>query len=196
VQSQRGFLVSFSLAVLALALSCGGSSSSELFTGADSGADQAAPPEGAPQPEASSVDAPRDAVGSTGDSGGHVRDAAPADGQVPAYSVPCGTSAACEAPGQFCCLSGLPSNPAYACVSDSTSCLGLEDAKVSCTSSTQCPGGQVCCGHVLPPAVVSCQSTCNAANDYLFCDPSAPTDCPPGHKCVPSTRIVGYDRCN
>jgi hypothetical protein len=166
-----------------------------------SGPDAAAPEDSASQPDVRAVDAPIDVAKPVVDSGGHVRDAAPQDGAEvdappPGYSVSCGTGATCDAPGQYCCLSGLPGNPTYACESDPTTCGGLQDAQVHCSSSAQCPGGQVCCGHVLPPAVVMCQATCNAANDYVFCDPSAPTDCPQGHKCVQSTRIVGYDRCN
>jgi hypothetical protein len=204
VQPLRGFLVSCSIVpVLALAMSCGGSQSSTLFTGPDAGFDQEAPedstsPSDAPGERA--VDAPNDVVTPVADSAGPTRDAAPLDGSEvgppPSYSVACGTTTTCEAPGQFCCLSGLPAAPTYACDSDSTSCGGVADAKIYCSSSTQCPGGQVCCGHVLAPAVVTCQPTCSAANDYIFCDPSAPGDCPQGHKCIASTRIVGYDRCN
>jgi hypothetical protein len=188
---------------VAVTISCGGGSSSDVFMGSDAGADQAASPQdGASEPDAAAgVDARDDAVTKVPDSGGHPRDAAPSDGsevdsQAPSYSVSCGMTTTCEAPGQFCCLSGLPATPTYACDSDSTSCGGLTDAQIHCTSSAQCAAGQVCCGHVLSPAVVSCQPTCNGPNDYVFCDPSAPNDCPQGHKCMPSTRIVGYDRCN
>jgi hypothetical protein len=201
VQLVRGFLGSFSCVLgAALALSCGGSQSSTLFMGPDAAADDGGPPDSASPPDARAVDAPSDVITPIADSAGPARDATPLDGsdvdaRVPPYSVACGTTT-CEAPGQFCCLSGLPATATYACESDSTSCGGNADAKIYCTSSTQCATGQVCCGHVLPPAVVTCQPTCTAANDYVFCDPSAPTDCPQGHKCVPSTRIVGYDRCN
>jgi hypothetical protein len=201
VQSLRGFLVSFPLVpVLGLALSCGGSQPSTLFAGPDA-AMEAGPQDSASQPDVHAVDAPNDVLTPIADSAGPTGDAAPldgsdVDGQPPGYSVACGTTTTCEAPGQFCCLSGLPGNPTYACDGDSTSCGGLGDAKVYCTSTTQCPGSQVCCGHVLPPAVVTCQPTCTAANDYVFCDPTVPSDCPPGHKCVASTRIVGYNRCN
>jgi hypothetical protein len=189
------------LVPIALAISCGGGSQSAVFTGSDAAADEAAtPPEdGATEPDAtgSGGDAPDDVVTKIPDSGGNTGDAAPGvDGAVPSYSVSCGMTATCEAPGQFCCLSGLPTTPTYACESDSTGCGGTTDAQIHCTSSAQCPGAEVCCGHVLSPAVVSCQPTCNGANDYVFCDPSAPNDCPQGHKCMASTRIVGYDRCN
>jgi hypothetical protein len=201
VRPLRAFLASFSpVLVLTLAVSCGGSQSM-LFTGADAGDDQGAPPDSASQPDVSGLDARHDAITPVADSASPTRDAAPldsseVDGPPPSYSITCGTMTTCDAPGQFCCLSGLPATPTYACDGDSTSCGGIADAKIYCTSSTQCPGGQVCCGHVLPPAVVTCQPTCAAANDYVFCDPSAPSDCPQGHKCIASTRIVGYDRCN
>jgi hypothetical protein len=192
---------------VAVAISCGGGSPSAVFMGTDAGADEAASPQdGASEPDATGVDAPDDVVTKVPDSGGHPGDAAPGDAApgdgsgvdvgVPSYSVSCGMTTTCEAPGQFCCLSGLPTTPTYACESDSTSCGGLADAQIYCTSSAQCAAGQLCCGHVLSPAVVTCQSTCNGPNDYVFCDPSAPNDCPQGHKCVASTRIVGYDRCN
>jgi hypothetical protein len=201
VQYLRGLLVLFPLAVT---ISCGGGSPSAVFSGSDAGADQAAPPQDdASEPDAtgSGVDGPDDVVTKVPDSGGHPGDAAPGDGsgadtEAPSYSVSCGMTTTCEAPAQFCCLSGLPATPTCACESDSTSCGGVADAQIYCTSSAQCAAGQVCCGHVLSPAVLSCQPTCNGANDYVFCDPSAPNDCPQGHKCVASTRIVGYDRCN
>jgi len=208
----RRVLVSFaSMAFPAVALtasSCGGAAPSSLRSGSvDSGfeaEDEDASIVDAAAPEADTAVA--DTALGGGDAlqqDGPVEDALPtpdsfaADAPPPSYSIACGPTTTCTAPAEFCCYAGITSET---CETDTTDCSGAADTPITCTSSTQCAQGQVCCGHVVADTTgtthVSCEATCTGTNDYVFCDPSVASDCPGGEACIASTRLIGFFRCN
>jgi hypothetical protein len=195
---------------------CGGSNPSSLYAMGDdaagTGGDSAPPQEAAPAEDTGSGMTLDTGVDSTVivDSGS-IPDVAPVPESSPVetgpapYSIACGMMTTCTAPAQFCCASGPTGMQTQTCVATLGDCGGNQDTPVYCTSSTQCAAGEVCCGN-LNSAVygaISCQSDdggaggpCSAANAYVFCDPSVPSDCPQGMSCTLSTRLDGFYRCN
>jgi hypothetical protein len=92
--------------------------------------------------------------------------------------------------------------PSYMCVSSQRACGGNGDVPVNCSSSTQCPSGQVCCGdwNGQSFSVVSCRqgTACGAPNgiqDYQLCNPQLANDCPRGTMCQVSDMLPGYYEC-
>jgi hypothetical protein len=122
------------------------------------------------------------------------------------YSVPCGVTTTCTAPAEFCCASGPTSQMTDTCTSNPSDCSGPMDTPVYCTSSSQCGAGELCCGQINGTVygAITCQGAdaggngpCGGGNQYVFCDPSVPSDCPPGTGvCSASTRLDGFYRCN
>jgi hypothetical protein len=120
------------------------------------------------------------------------------DAPGPTVTIPCGMAATCSVPAQFCCVSvGPQGSQTDTCVSGTNDCNGQMETPIECTSSAQCPGGQVCCGRVNNGVYgqVSCRMSCSAAGEYQFCDPAMPGDCPPTMACMPSTILDGFSRC-
>jgi hypothetical protein len=193
--------------VVVAPVACGGSGPSDLFSGngtVDSGGagDDSSSPQvdsGAPSPnDAAAADTfsamdtsimPPDAYS--------VPEASPVEASSPTWNVPCGTTTVCEAPAQFCCVSGPQGSQTDTCVSGTNDCNGQTDTPVSCTSSSQCPRGEICCGRVTNGVygAISCRMTCGAAGEYQFCDPTVMSDCPPMTACMPSTILDGFNRC-
>ncbi len=110
--------------------------------------------------------------------------------------IACG-NARCSSPGEFCCAS--PSG-VQSCSANANDCLGQGNTPVSCSTSSQCPAGQLCCGeqHSGYYADVSCQLECNSSNNGVsqvqFCDTSAP-DCPANTSCQASVYLIGFSVC-
>jgi hypothetical protein len=77
------------------------------------------------------------------------------------------------------------------------------DTPIYCTSSAQCSNGELCCGEIKGTvyAPITCvgddagMGACTGANQYVFCDPNVPSDCPTGMMCSLSTRLDGFYRC-
>jgi hypothetical protein len=193
---------------------CGGSGPSQLFSGnpTDSGssvddtgmsqADSAPPP---PDDAAADSTSAMDSYSATPDVF-TVPEASAVDAPPSTWDIACGMTT-CPGPAQFCCVSGLPGNQTDTCVSGMNNCNGQADTPVNCTSSAQCPAGQLCCGrqNTSQPmgnnkyTDVTCRMTCTGSNEYVFCDPNnLPADCPsPGPpNCTMSTLLDGFNRCN
>jgi hypothetical protein len=143
------------------------------------------------------------------DSGSFVDAGAPADASAggddsgPAGTMSCG-NATCTLPAEFCCVTFAPrGGQMQACATDPASCMGQGGSPVQCTSSTQCVGGQVCCGSNNNSfySDVSCQpAPCvvppHGVEQVQFCDPQAPGDCPPNApQCQQSMVLNGFFVC-
>jgi hypothetical protein len=204
----RSALVSLILSVfICVAAACGGSAPSQLFSGnpVDSGgsgddSSMSQGDSGMPPPEdASSAD-----TGSATDSYTAppdvftVPEAGPDDAPSSTWNIACGMTM-CPGPAQLCCVSGPTGNQTDTCVTGMNNCNGQGDTPISCTSSAQCPGGQLCCGRMANGAYtdVACRMTCGGSNEYVFCDPGVPSDCSqPTPTCSMSTVLDGFSRCN
>jgi hypothetical protein len=199
-----------SVVVLGLApAACGGSGPSELFSGnpttdsGGSGGDASMPQaDSAPPPpnDSAAADSTPDMDSSSSVLDVYtVPEASPVDAPPPMWNVACGMTT-CSGPAQFCCVSGPTGNQTDTCVSGTNSCNGQADTPVNCSSSAQCPSGQVCCGRLSNGAYtdVTCRMTCGGSNEYVFCDPnSLPADCPSATpNCTMSTILDGFNRCN
>jgi hypothetical protein len=74
---------------------------------------------------------------------------------------------------------------------------------LECTSSSQCPNGQVCCGinnngyTTISCQAVMCSGNLTGGGHYVqFCDPNVPNDCPSSApNCQMSTRLNGVYVC-
>lgn len=139
--------------------------------------------------------------GTAGDAAAATTDAAAAtdaagDNSSTGVAIPCG-NARCSVQGEFCCVSA---GGVQSCSANMDGCLGQNGTPVSCTTSSQCPTGQVCCGeqHNSYYAEVSCQLDCNSSSNGIsqvqFCDPNAP-DCPPNDSCQASVYLIGFSVC-
>jgi hypothetical protein len=100
-----------------------------------------------------------------------------------------------------CCATGTGAGqtPSYRCQSQGHTCNGNTGPGtiISCASTADCPGGEVCCGANNNGVYeqVSCQPTCtgtapDGATLIQFCDPAA-ADCPNGGQCQPSQILTG-----
>jgi hypothetical protein len=198
---------------------CGGSAPSDLF--APSGADGGAAGEDAPShPEAAAEAAlppppppPNDAAMPQDDvslpppveAGGGGDDATDApitpmpDAQVDEgtpVTVSCGMTT-CDAP-QFCCITVTNGDQMANCSTSPSDCSTQGGTRLQCTSTAQCTGGDVCCGQKMNSSSyveVSCQPSCRNGNEYIFCDPTAPDDCPSGTSCRMSSILPDYTVC-
>jgi hypothetical protein len=204
---RTGFGFGLVVPALACALaSCGGSAPSDLFSSpADSGAfdvsarDQGLPLDTGVQPAADAADDTGIVVDATPQPAPEAAapEAAVIDAGLPPYSIDCGGTTMCSGPAQTCCVSGAPGAQDDTCVADANSCNGPLTTPVSCSSSSQCPAGEICCGREPNGTYtdVSCRSTCDGTTEFVFCDPNVPNDCPPGMMCGPSTLLDGFNRC-
>jgi len=190
--------------------SCGGSAPSNLlFSPVDGGEpfdvaarDQGLPPDTGLPPVR---DAAEEDIGAAPDSTtpGPMPEAAAPEAAVieagpPSYSVDCGGTTTCTIPAQLCCVSGFGPQ-SDSCVPSASGCNAPMSTPVSCTSSAQCPAGEICCGRQPNGAYtdVTCRATCDNGNsEVVFCDPTVPNDCPQGTTCGPSQVLDGFNRCN
>lgn len=210
---RRRVLPSVALLLSALGPACSGASSSSLLGPApppqEPQGDSAAPDTGSlPPPEEDSGAAP-DTSAPPVDTGipvvdsGTVEDVAPPDANPTGARVLCpmkGIPATCD-PGQDCCVSTSGTgNQTDTCQTPGTHCNG---AVVSCSSSSQCPNGEVCCGTETtnggtPMYVqVSCATACvsqGGQTKVTFCDPQKP-QCPNGLQCAQSSVLQGFYVC-
>ena len=197
----HGTLAFLCSCVPGLVWSCSGARPSDLNSGiavtsvtAEGGSFDAAPPD-AVGIDVGTVDAGTE--GATADGPG-AEDAAPYSGPLS-----CGNQNTCNTPSQICCVTfaGFAQNyrNMEACLASGTDCANEGGTPVYCTSSSQCPGGQVCCGKNANMSVsyteVSCQPSCNAHNDRVFCDPTLPNECPGSTHCGMSTLLTAFYAC-
>jgi len=107
-------------------------------------------------------------------------------------TISCG-GVVCAAQTTACCRTECGTG-ASVCVAPSStfSCPSSCQAYRGCDDAQDCPGAQVCCATYNSGAGFE-YSTCMALSDckamgrhLVFCDPAAPSPCPPGIACVPS----------
>jgi hypothetical protein len=189
----------------------GGTSSHDATSGpGDDGGGQAAeadaPSSSAPGAgDATTGSSPDAAAGESGPwtDAGPVDDAsAGSDDSSSSGTISCG-NATCTLPAEFCCVTTSQGTQSQTCATDPASCKGQGDSPVQCTSSTQCPQGQVCCGSNANNfySDVSCQpapcgGTTGGVEHVQFCDPQSPGDCPPdAPRCQQSMVLGGFFVC-
>jgi hypothetical protein len=138
--------------------------------------------------QATSTDAPLDVL---------VPDAAKPDA-APGVGVRCGGGSYpttwCSGGTPTCCESADDAGTVtFACVSSATACGGYP---IGCANDNDCSGSNVCCHF---NSGMKCEGITACANASLICDPSSPTDCATGWKCVTSvvagTVTLPYDIC-
>jgi hypothetical protein len=173
---------------------CSGAPDSELFGGGGDG--QAEPTDGAGPDRDGTLPVSDGAPGDgTDETAGPTESGAVSDAGT--WAVPC-ADAGCMAPGQFCCVV----QETYVCDSDVNHCKGQGGTPVLCSSSAQCSAGQqVCCGLQTGGgssySEVSCTPKCRSGvNEYIFCDPNRPPDCPDGTTCKSSHVVSLFHICN
>jgi hypothetical protein len=194
-----------------LAVACGGATGSDLFSG--NGADSGGTGDDAMSGQDSAMPAPGDAAAQDTTTAMDTSTAPPPDvytapeaspmDDAPSgtFNITCGATT-CTGPAELCCVSGPQGAQTDMCVAGTgagaSNCNAQTDTPVRCTSSAQCPGGQLCCGRVVNSVYgeISCRMTCGAAGEFQFCDPNVPSDCPPTTTCTPSTVLDGFNRCN
>jgi hypothetical protein len=148
---------------------------------------------------------PEAAVGEAGawtDAGPGDDSSAGGDDSSSAGTIPCG-NAVCTLPAEFCCVTANQGTQMQACDMNQAGCMGQGGSPVRCTSSTQCPMGQVCCGSNANNfySDVSCQpAPCSGSSGGVervqFCDPQSPGDCPSdAPRCQQSTVLGGFFVC-
>lgn len=142
------------------------------------------------------TDAPRSALDGTPGDSDAASDGTSGDDSGDGEGIACG-NARCSAPGEFCCVS--PSG-VQSCSANANDCLGQGNTPVCCSTSSQCPAPQLCCGeqHSGYYADVSCQLECNGSNNGVsqiqFCAASTP-DCPANTSCQASVYLIGFSVC-
>jgi hypothetical protein len=207
----RRALVFLSLLAFGLIVACTGSRESDLYfppsVVAAEASDGLAPvDEGGGTLDSSTVPLPEADIVESGEA--TVGDGEPSDSIAPpATMIPCGvsgTNKTCSTADQVCCVTfnGGPKadQNVETCSFSASDCSNRNGATVHCTSSTQCPAGQVCCGTSATPYLyysdVSCRPSCDTkSSDHQFCDPAVPADCPLGQPCQPSTILTAFYIC-
>ena len=194
---RRALLSAVFLSCSAFHLGCSGSTPSDLYDSSDAGpAAVVTPPEAA----VTIMEAGPAEVGSPGDVGSNFL---PDAETPPDASVSCSTGVSCKTPSQFCCAFIAPQSNPDTCSTSLSDCSNQGGTTVRCTSSTQCPSGEVCCASTTTTSLyysdVSCRPTCDPTttqgNNHQFCDPSVPTDCPSIARCEASTVLNGFYAC-
>lgn len=213
----RGRLPYFVLFAVALVPACSGAAPSDLLaTGGSVDVGTTSSSGGSGSSSGGKVDAasPQPDAGnnssSSSSSGGSVPDAsttidatAPIESGPPAQSVFCGdNSPECTSP-EVCCATaagnGNPPAVTFACT-DPSQC--AQGAIIECSSTADCPGGDVCCGEDLNGVYsqVTCTPQCTGttstgASEVQLCDPNA-NDCPTATPtCQKSGVLTGYYVC-
>jgi hypothetical protein len=157
------------------------------------------PPDGAPSDDSGGSDDAATGDAATGD------DATGDDASGGGGTLRCGGTS-CNLPDEYCCLRGqYRGGQTSTCTSRQNDCNGPSATPIRCSSSSQCGGGESCCGTLFDGnfgqyySEISCRNTCSGGGgprQYQFCDPAIPGDCPPNLRCVPSTVVDGYNICN
>jgi hypothetical protein len=199
---RRALLTGFVLLLAPFGAACGGSQASDLYSSASTTG-------GGAMPDASGdASVPVEASADTGAPGSNEAAAdamplpdvaVPEAGPPPSTAIACG-SATCQMPSEFCCAFNAPRTTADICSSSLGDCSMQGGTAVTCTSTTQCPSGQVCCATTNSMNIysdVSCRTTCptTSGNARQFCDPNITSDCPSAAECDPSTLLVGFHVC-
>jgi hypothetical protein len=158
-------------------------------------------PIGPPQPVDAGGSPPDTGTGVPVDAGAAQDSGTVATDSGPPAVISCGNTT-CPLPAEFCCVTFDQSGQQEACASDPGSCTGQGGSAVECTSSSQCPAGQICCGtkpNSNSYSDVSCQAApCGSGSveQIQFCDPQGPNDCPPdAPQCQQSTILNGFFIC-
>jgi hypothetical protein len=181
---------------------CSGSAESDLYTVRVDASEPAesAPAEAAPI-EAATEAAPDAGTPETGSDGMGALDSSTLPGTISCGSP--GATNTCTTPSEFCCVTynGGPKGDQNIniCGSNASDCSAQMGTTVRCSSSTQCPTGEVCCGtgssdSPLVYTDVSCQPSCGL-NDHLFCDPTVLNDCPATAHCQSSSVLTSFNIC-
>ena len=121
------------------------------------------------------------------------------DSQCSQGQVDCG-SVHCDSKSEYCCqkwTGKLPYQPS--CIKHENSCTGPD---VHCDSSSDCKGGEVCCGTLNsgsnPQYYVELRckkaSSCEDKDERIACGTDTST-CPTGQQCVNSSLLPGYKFC-
>jgi hypothetical protein len=206
---RRIWIAALAIVALALSLSCGGATPSDLFAPPTSGMDAGPVDTGVITRMDSSIRPPADTgVGPPFDA--MLPDTSPPDTSIPIDTNPpptglsCGIALVCDS-SQYCCATSDPMmmNPTtYACMSGSTSgCTSNGGTPITCDSQDDCNGSDgICCGELDSEqqySHVRCASSCDTAEDRQFCDPTAIADvcAATGTICGPSTILPGFNVC-
>lgn len=178
----------FSIGALAAFLvACSGADTSNLF---DSGV-QPEQDSGVTQNDAASTDDMTIAQDATTEDVTHVEDATVIDAAPdvpqgpPDSKVQCGPSTTCSAQQEICCWHQDSTVNQYECVTSLTSCAGIYDVPVTCSSTDNCAsqgnpsyqccatggnyGWGVCKGYDVA-SIVTCKSSCDPTDFEIGCN--------------------------
>ena len=172
----------FVCAVALLALGCSGTDPGQLFDDSGTGPVDSGSPDAVVQQDAS---APNDAT--SPNDAAMAMDVQAADVTPDTYVGPpdskiqCGPSLTCSAQAQACCWHQGSNTKPYECVSGPSSCAGVTDVLVTCSTNDNCasqgnPSYTCCatggnfgtgtCSGADIATVVACKSSCTDIEDY------------------------------
>lgn len=137
------------------------------------------------------------AGGSVGGAGGNTGGTG---GTIAKSSIVCGDGS-CGVPGNFCCQIFSWSSYTWngTCAANGAPCSGSD---ITCDGPEDCNVFDECCGQIDDYAGQEYYSSfqcvqkgsCDSANQRVICG-AAPSSCPGGTSCVPSSLLPGYNAC-